>query len=1026
MNLIRKLILVVVISIITTFNLNAQKAVTGSVQDSDGNPLPGATIIEDGTNNGTVTDFDGNFSITTENNDSKLTISFIGYKTESFEITDLNILDAVLQIDSASLEEVLVVGYGTQKKSDLTGSVASVSSDEFEKAVFNDISQVLQGRSSGVMVTNTTAAPGTAPQIRIRGNNSINGSNDPLWVVDGVPLTQAPIFSPNEIQSFEILKDASATAIYGARGANGVVIVTTKSGIEGRTSFEIYSNRSLSNPINTFDVISDRNDYIGMVNEARLIQPGGAMAPLNPSSYPSNVTDWQDELLQPGERTEIGLNLSSGNEKIRISAAANILNDQGVIKNSAFKRGTLRLNTFFKASDWVSFDFKTSFSYSETENPNPLQGSRAGSTFSAAAGAPIILNQDYVGIGLDAFPFVSPLTSLENREFQTRRNNVLVSLNTTLNIIENLTFSNNTSVNLRSVNPRNYTRSAINMNLSNASIAEFKRNDFVSSNYFTYANDFDSLHDLTLTLGGETSWFNEIDFTSSGTDFPTDEFGPDNIGVASTQRVTSSRILSTLNSFFARANYVFDNKYLFNATFRADGSSRFATNNKWGYFPSFGAAYVISNEDFFESESINNLKIRTSWGQVGSQAISPYSSLLTFGTEFRTLDSTAPNGLIQSGVGNQVNFGISPTRVNNDDLRWETTTSFNIGLDASLFNNKVSFTADFYKKNTTDLLQTIIIPPQTGFSSALVNLGEIENQGFEFLINSDVIDKNNFSWSNSFNITFNRSRVIDLGNRDFVPGARVLPTEPSQPYVNIFVPGNDFGAFYGLVTQGLYQTADANPDGTTNLATLQGFFQPGWPRYNDLDDDGTITRTVSFGEDKTLIGNPNPDFIFGWNHDFVYKDFSLNLFFQGSVGNDIANLTNFQLGSGTQAHNGANQLVDYYNNRWTESNQHNDARYPRPGSALNILFSDAFVEDGTYFRLKNISLRYNLPVDNFQFLSAAEIYLTGTNIFTITNYSGLDPDVNTGIGFAGQLAPGVDAGGFPATSQYLVGLTLNF
>ena len=508
--------------------------------------------------------------------------------------------------------------------------------------------------------------------------------------------------------------------------------------------------------------------------------------------------------------------------------------------------------------------------------------------------------------------------------------------------------------------------------------------------------------------------------------FPTDEFGPDNIGVASTQRVTSSRILSTLNSFFARANYVFDNKYLFNATFRADGSSRFATNNKWGYFPSFGAAYVISNEDFFDSESIDNLKIRTSWGQVGSQAITPYSSLLTFGTDFRTLDSTAPNGLIQSGVGNQVNFGISPTRVNNDDLRWETTTSFNFGLDASLFNNKVSFTADFYKKNTTDLLQTIIIPPQTGFSSALVNLGEIENQGFEFLINSDIIDKDNFSWSNSFNITFNRSRVIDLGNRDFVPGARVLPTEPSQPYVNIFVPGNDFGAFYGLVTQGLYQTADANPDGTTNLATLQGFFQPGWPRYNDLDDDGTITRTVSFGEDKTLIGNPNPDFIFGWNHDFVYKDFSLNLFFQGSVGNDIANLTNFSLGSGTGAHNGANQLVDYYNNRWTESNQHNDARYPRPGSGLNVLFSDAFVEDGTYLRLKNISLRYNLPVDNFQFLSAAEIYLTGTNIFTITNYSGLDPDVNTGIGFAGQLAPGVDAGGFPATSQYLVGLTLNF
>ena len=1006
--------------------LFAQKTVNGTVKDSDGVPLPGASIIEEGTNNGVSSDFEGNFAITLENENSKLMISYIGYKTQSYEIEGLSSIDALLELDSASLDEVLVIGYGSQKKSDLTGSVASVSAEEFETAIFNDISQVLQGRTSGVRVTNTTAAPGTAPQIRIRGNNSINGSNDPLWVVDGVPLTQAPIFSPNEIQSFEILKDASATAIYGARGANGVVIVTTKSGVEGRTSFEVYSNRSMSSPVERYDVISNRNDYINMVNEARLIQPGGAIPPLNSADYSSSVTDWQDEILQPGERTELGLNLSTGNETIRISAAANFLNDQGVIKDSGFKRGTLRLNTFFKASDWVSFDFKTSFSYSETENPNPLQGSRAGSTFSAAAGAPIILGQDYVGIGLDAFPFTSPLTTLENREFQTRTNNVLVSLNTTFNIIENLTFSNNTSVNLRSVNPRNYNRSAISLDQSSAFLAEFKRNDFVSSNYFTYTNDFDSRSDLTLTLGAETSWFNEIDFTSRGTDFPTDEFGPDNIGVADVQRVTSSRILSTLNSFFARANYVFDNKYLLNATFRADGSSRFATNNKWGYFPSFGAAYVLSNEDYFESESINNLKIRTSWGQVGSQAIAPYSSLITFGTEFRTLDSTAPNGLIQSGVGNQVNFGISPTRVNNDDLQWETTTSFNIGLDVGLFNNKVSFTADYYKKNTTDLLQTVIIPPQTGFSSALVNLGEIENEGFEFLINSDIINKDDFSWNNSFNITFNKSRVINLGNRDFVPGGRVLPTEPSQPYVNLFVPGNDFGAFYGLVTQGLYQSSDANSDGTTDLATLQGFFQPGWPRYNDLDDDGTITRTVSFGEDKTIIGNPNPDFIFGWNHDFVYKDFSLNLFFEGSVGNDIANLTNFQLGSGTGAHNGANQLVDYYNNRWTEGNQHNDARYPRVGSGLNILFSDAFVEDGSYLRLKNISLRYNLPVDNFQFLSAAEIYLTGTNIFTITNYSGLDPDVNTGVGFAGQLAPGVDAGGFPATRQYLVGLTLNF
>lgn len=1015
--------------------LNAQniysqdKTITGNITDASGQPLPGASILEKDTTNGTQSDFDGNFSLNVTNVNATLVVSFIGFLSQEIAVAGQEELKITLLDDAANLDEVVIIGYGSQKKSDLTGSVATISSEELRSAVFNDVSQMLQGRTSGVQISNTTAAPGSAPQIRIRGNNSINGSNDPLWVVDGVPLTNAPIFSPNEIESFEILKDASATAIYGARGANGVVLLNTKSGKKGKTTFEVYANNALSNPIDTYNVISNNADFVTLVNEARPLQSGGiggGLPPLVLSDYPATATDWQDVILQSGVRTEFGLNISGGNEKSSLSASANFLDDKGIILGSSFKRGSLRLNMDFNPTDWISLDFRNSVSYSETKNPNPLQGDRNGSTFSGAASAPPVFTNDYVGVGLDGFPYTSPLTLLNNREFETQTTNLLSSLNTTFKLAKHLTFANNTSVNLRSINPRNYEKSVLGSQQSTAFLAEIKGNDFVVSNFFIYDNDFESKHDITLTLGQESSWFNQINFTSSASDFPTDELGPDNIGVANEQRTTSSRIQSTLNSFFARANYVFDNKYLLNATFRADGSSRFAKNNKWGYFPSFGAAYVVSNEDFFKVDAINNLKLRASWGQVGSQAVPAYSSLFTFGTEFTTFDTTAPNSLIQSGVGNQVNFGISPTRVNNDNLKWETTTSFNIGVDLGLFNNKLDVTVDYYKKTTTDLLQAVLLPPQTGFSSALINLGEIENKGIEIALGMDLIQKKDFSWSNSFNIAFNKSKVVDLGGRDFVAGARVFDNNPSQPYVNIFIPGQEFGVFYGLETNGLYQASDANPDGTTDLPTLQSRFQPGWNRYEDLNNDGTISRESSLGTDKTVIGNPNPDFIFGWNHDFNYKNFSLNLFFQGTYGNDIMNLNHFTRGSGFLAHNGANQSLDYFNNRWTLDNQHNDPRYPRVGSSDNVQISNANVEDGSYIRLKNISLRYNLPVQNTNFLSSAEIYFTGTNIFTITNYSGLDPDVNTGVGLAGQLAPGVDAGGFPATKQYLLGLKLNF
>jgi len=1010
------------------FSSYAQNSITvsGKITNNLGEPLPGSSVVQKGTTNGVQTDFDGNYSITLfSSGQNTLLFSYIGFTTIEQEVQSSGQMDVILQEDTQNLSEVVIIGYGSQKKSDLTGSVSTVKSKELESAVFNDVTQMLQGRTSGVQITNTTAAPGSTPQIRIRGNNSINGSNDPLWVVDGVALTSAPIFSPNEIESFEILKDASATSIYGARGANGVILVTTKSGRKGRTSFEVYSNNSISSSLNTYDVISNNADFISLVNEARLLQPGGALEALVASDFPNTATDWQDLILQNGLRTEFGLNISGGNDKSSLSAAANFLSDKGIVTGSSFKRGSLRLNMDFNPTDWISLDFRTSLSYNERINPNPLQGARNGSSFSAAASASPVLSSDYIGIGLNGFPFISQPTAIGNRDFITRTTNLLTSLNTTFKLTEHLTLTNNISANLRSVNPRNYTKGANGPQQSNALIAELKRNDFVVSNFFSYSNDFESPNRLTLTLGQESSWFNEIDFTASATDFPTDQLGANNLGVADTQRTRSSRILSTLNSFFVRVNYVFDNKYLLNATYRADGSSRFAKDNKWGYFPSFGAAYVVSNEDFFKVDAINNFKLRASWGQVGSQAIRPYSSLLTYGSSFKTYDTTAPNGQIASGIGNQVNFGIGPNRVNNDNLKWETTTSFNIGFDLGLFN-KLDFTADYYKKTTSDLLQSVVIPPQTGFSSALINLGEIENEGLEFNLGLDLVKKKDFYWSNSFNITFNKSRVVNLGDRDFVAGGRVLPNETSQPYVNIFVPGYEFGVFYGLVTNGLFQVGDANPDGTTNLATLQSRFQPGWNRYEDLNDDGTISREVSFGQDKTIVGNPNPDFIFGWNHDFTYKNLSLNLFFQGSVGNEIANLTNLALGSGVDVHNGANQLVDYYNNRWTLGNQHNDPRYPRVGSSDNVLFSNANVEDGSYIRLKNVSFRYNLPVDKINFLSEAEIYLTATNVFTITKYSGLDPDVNTGIGFAGQLAPGVDAGGFPANRQYLLGMKINF
>ena len=986
--------------------------VSGRVVSEKNVPLAGVSININGSSIGTITNTEGRFSLQVTKG-ATLVFSFVGYDEKRVKVNNENSVRTIqLTSKTSALGEVVVIGYGSQKKQDLTGSVSSISSKELDKAVFNTVDQLLQGRSSGVLATSTSGEPGADVAIRIRGNNSISGNNSPLYVVDGIPISGTPTFNPQDIENLEILKDASATAIYGSRGANGVILVTTKRGLSGKSVLDFNTNLSISKVLHTYTMLNGE-DYANYRNEANLAL--GNPAPFSdPQQFAGKGFNWENEILRNGLRNDMGLNISGGKDNIRYFVSGDYLDDQGIVIDSRYKRSSLRANV---DADALNDKLKLQFSFNTTqENSNhAISASRgfpdqAGPIVNALMSEPIVPSKTYSGMTGENEQFYNPyleVTAKKDRQFTTT---IIANTKATYKITNELSNTlyagYNYGLNTREI----FYPSTVGQGINSMGVATSNngRNyDYVLSNYLTYQNLFSGRHNVSATAGVEYSEFNAYSLSTNISNFEVQSLGLDDVGIGtSLNNIGSGRIKSTLQSGFLRLNYSYNNKYLLTVTGRADGSSRFAANQKWGYFPSAAIGWKISEESFMkEIQAISNLKLRASVGETGSQSIAPYQSLARYST-------------VVYPIGNSPSLGYIPVSVANPNLKWETTNQLDIGMDLGLLNNKIEFTFDYFKKKTINLLQSIAIPTQSGFGSALINFGSIQNKGFEFSINAHPVTTKNFRWSTNFNYTSYKNIVLELGGANQIFGPAIGTNLTGSGH--IYEPGKEFGVFWGLVATGLIQQSDLDAAAASGkpLPAYNNDRQLGHWKFKDLNGDGVINNS-----DREQIGNPNPDFIFGWNNDFTYKNFSLNIFVQGTIGNDVYNTVGTIINEGFNNNESyKNQTAEWYKKRWTPSNPTNDIRFPSINS-VSPPAANFMVENASYVRLKSVSLRYQVPIKN-SVVSGLQFYITGTNLITLTKYTGFDPEVSM-LG-ANTLAPGVDLGAYPRQSITTLGVDLKF
>ena len=973
--------------------------VSGTVVDSEGAPLIGVNIQVKGSTVGTSTDIDGQFSIDEVDADAILIFSYIGYQTLEVPVNNQTTLTVTLQEDLQRLDEVVVVGYGSQTKRDLTGSVAQISNKELESVPVYNVGEALQGRASGVSIVNNSGAPGSRVQIRIRGGNSMIGSNEPLYVVDGFPLVGGLNFiNPADIETIDILKDASATAIYGARGANGVVMITTKSGSgseEGRISINSYYG--IQNTAKRFDMLN-AEEYAEVVNE--FMKNNGEQPYFNSGNIPTEETDWQDAIFRAAPVQSHTLSFSGGRGKTTYALSGNYYKQEGIIINSGVQKGLFRFNLDHEVKKWLNLSVNLNASRRENRSVPVDNGRRGNTMFSGAlAAAPGLSIYDENGLPTrigEVYPFTDPgdmrnpmlwAEPYKNRSFA---NTILVNSLLDFTITEGLSFSTRFGLEFENSTNNGFSPIIYPNDRGGASTSNGYWNSFVNENILTYTQNFNSVHKLTV-MGGVTyqNYFSRGSGigVSGFTNNITQDF---NLGSAETTNPASSYASEwTLLSGLGRVNYSFMDKYYITASVRADGSSRFGQDNKWGVFPSGALAWRISEEDFIKDNAsfIDNLKLRLSYGVLGNTAVSPYQSL----------DRLVSVNYIYGGSA--LSIGYAPAGISNSQLKWETTREIDLGFDLSVANSRLNFTFDYYKKNTEDLLASVPLAPSVGFGSILQNLGEIQNQGVEFGAEAYII-QGDFGWDVSGNISVNRNEVVEIaGGSDVV----TVGQTSGLPGYNIARVGEPLGAFYGYMEDGL----DDN----------------GQIKYVDFNQDGEITPL-----DRVILGNPYPKFEFGFNTDFSYKNFALNIFLQGVQGNDIffatafTNLNSFQR---TQ-----NQFSDLIGNYWTEANPDPNAKYPKISALTQMRPSDRFIFDGTYLKVKSVQLSYNLPTNNFNWFTAASVYVKATNLYTFTSYPGLDPDVNTrgsdSQSIESRLFTGTDETGYPAPRIFGAGINLTF
>ena len=981
--------------------------ITGNVTDENGKGLPGVNIIVKGTSYGTITDIEGNYILAVQDQPATLVFTFVGYLTKEVETGSRQVIDVTMSLDVTTLSEVLVIGYGEVERKDITGSVASVKEEDLKSMPMTTLEQGLQGRAAGVQVTQADASPGGAISLRIRGGNSINFSNEPLYVVDGYPTFNVQSINPNDILSMEILKDASATAIYGARGANGVVIITTKQGTTGQSRLDFEFFTGWQDITRTIPVLNG-TQYAELANEA-FIQDGRPAPFPNPEEL-GEGTDWQDEIFRTAPISNYQLSFSKGTDKTRFAITGNYFKQEGIVINSQFERISTRFNLESDINDKLRIGNNLTLNYLDNNAVLVNSGGRgsAGVVHNALTATPDLpifnddgsyfINVQQVGPG---FRRDNPVALAEEVTNQTLTGRILGNFFVEYEMLEGLTAKVSLGADVRHEKLNRYIPSNTFRGFFENGIGRVRTRqiyNWLNENTLTYRKSSGN-HSLDAVVGITLQKENLEENNSEAQGFVNDILGFNSLESASVPLPSSTRAEQwSLLSYLGRVNYTFKDKYLFTLSARIDGSSRFGENNEFGFFPSGAFGWRLSEESFVQSLNLfSDLKLRASYGVTGFQEIGLYRSQNRLGTTNYVL-------------GDELAIGIAPNRVGNPDLQWERTNQFDVGLDMAFFNNRLRFTMDYYYKRTRDLLLNVNLPWTSGFNFATRNVGEVENKGFEIAVGADILT-NELKWTVDANYSMNRNQVLDLGGTGEFFG-------PTSGFTGFYTPGpamiiregEPVNAFFGFVGDGLFRTQEDIDNGPQHR-----FMELGDLRFRDLNNDNVIDD-----EDRTVIGNAQPDFIFGITNTLAYKNFDLNVFIQGVVGNDVLNAYRlYELESMRGVHNNLADVVD----RWTPENP--DAAFPKADRRGQERFvSTRGIEDGSYVRLRNVVLGYTLPVDNISWLSSARFYVSGQNLVTITDYTGYDPEVNS---FGTQpINQGIDYGAYPRARTYMVGVNIGF
>jgi TonB-dependent starch-binding outer membrane protein SusC len=994
----------------------ADITIKGTVTDESGEKLPGVSITVKGSTRGVTTNTSGEYSIAVSDDKAILVFSFVGYQAQEVIIGNRTNLNIALKVDNKALDEVVVVGYGTVKKSDLTGSVAKVGEANIKATPIVSLDRAMQGRAAGVLVTQNSARPGGSSTIRIRGTGSVNAGNEPLYVIDGFPTGNLNSINPTDIESIEILKDASATAIYGSRGSNGVVMVTTKRGKTGQSSIDYESYYGVQSVRKTIPLLNAQQ-YADFINEARV--NGGGKAYFDGSSVsqplPSSLgdgTNWQNEVFQNASIQNHQLSISGGETKTRYSISGSYYDQKGIILNSYFKRYTLKANLDREVTNHlkVGVSIQGAFTKSNSSRTETDGGGNSGVTNAALNFAPTfpILNNAgtyYRDLSTLNGNLVDNPVGLANEvtdEFMNTR--LLSNLFADFKIIEGLNFRTSWGADLYNTKSNFYATRLIGLGAGtngNAAISTGQFLNWLNENTLTYSKTIRDKHSIAALAGYTTQGYHNETLGASAINFNDDFASFNNLSAGATLQTPSSGANDwALISYLARINYGFSNRYLLTLTARKDGSSRFGPNNKFGFFPSGAVAWRLINEKFMERQKLfTDLKLRASYGLTGNQEIGDY----------RYLSSISVASYPFGGANAALKIGGVPNGISNLDLSWEKNAQFDAGIDVGLLNNRIQITTDYYIKTTSDLLFNVNVPQTTGFSTSLRNIGQVENKGLEIGINTVNIDKGDFQWNSEFNIAFNKNKILALDGRpEFTAGEGSGHLQVSNTI--LMKVGEPLGNFYGRKVGGVFQN-QSEIDASTQKTAKPGDF-----RYVDLNADGIINDL-----DRTVIGNGNPKFFGGLNNTFTFKGVELNLFFQGSFGGDILNFGRFDL---YNLNGNNNQSADVLN-RWTPSNPSNEIPRATSTGGQRIL-SSFHIEDGSYLRLKNVSLGHNLPNSLLKKLSirSAKVYVSAQNWLTFTNYKGYDPEVSR-FGTS-SISQGMDYGGYPAAKTILVGLNIKF